>query len=87
MTTTSGEAASDSERVCANSARMASAMALPSMTLPRETEEEEEDVVSEEEDDIIIMVNSVVVVMHVVGGSSVVDGVDAGLDGRMLWRR
>ena len=48
MTTSSGEEAeSDSERVCANSARMASAMALPSMTLPRE----EEDVVSEEEED------------------------------------
>ena len=71
-------AESDSERVCANSARMASAMALPSMTLPRETEEE--DVVSEEED-IIVLVNTVVV-MHVVDGD---DDDDAGLDGRMLW--
>ena len=70
-------AESDSERVCASSARMASAMAFPSMTLPREG------VVSEEEDDIISLVNSGVVVMHVVD-----DGVvDAGLDGRMLWRR
>ena len=71
-------AESDSERVCANSDRMASAMALPSMTLPRETEEE--DVVSEEEEDIIVLVNTVVV-MHVVDG----DDDDAGLDGRMLW--
>ena len=72
-------AESDSERVCANSARMASAMALPSMTLPSEG------VVSEEEDDIISLVNTVVV-MHVVGGS-VVDINDAGLDGRMSCRR
>ena len=84
MTTSSGEEAeSDSERVCANSARMASAMALPSMTLPRE----EEDVVSEEEeDDIIILVNTVVV-MHVVDDDDDDDDDDVGLDGRMLLRR
>ena len=72
------DAESDSERVCANSARMASAMALPSMTLPREG-------VVSEEDDIISFVNTVVVVvmMHVVG-DSVVDAVDAGMGGRML---
>ena len=71
-------AESDSERVCANSARMASAMALPSMTLPREG-------VVSEEDDIISFVNTavVVVMMHVVG-DSVVDAVDAGMGGRML---
>ena len=72
------DAESDSERVCANSARMASAMALPSMTLPREG-------VVSEEDDIISFVNTavVVVMMHVVG-DSVVDAVDAGMGGRML---
>ena len=78
MTSSGEEAESDSERVCANSARMASAMALPSMTLPREG-------VVSEEDDIISFVNTavVVVMMHVVG-DSVVDAVDAGMGGRML---